>query len=86
MGKPVFLHLDFEQYRPHYMDEDPIEAGVFVLHRMCPPNRKIHFFFSDPTQPVIFYSNNYERMSFSKGYDTYSRNSTLSASYDDTDN
>ncbi|EAR90533.1 hypothetical protein TTHERM_00120790 (macronuclear) [Tetrahymena thermophila SB210] len=64
LGNPVFLHLDFENYRPHYMTPDPEDPEKFVLYRMCPPNRKIYFFFSDPTQPIIYYSKHYPYTAF----------------------
>ncbi|EAR90532.2 hypothetical protein TTHERM_00120780 (macronuclear) [Tetrahymena thermophila SB210] len=63
---PVFLHLDFENYRPHYMDPDPENPNKFILKRMCPPNRRIQFFFSDPTQKVLYYSHDYPSMGFMK--------------------
>ncbi|KAL4468589.1 hypothetical protein ABPG74_005092 [Tetrahymena malaccensis] len=63
---PVFLHLDFENYRPHYMDPDPENPNKFILKRMCPPDRRIQFFFSDPTQKVLYYSHDYPSMSFMK--------------------
>ncbi|KAL4496016.1 hypothetical protein ABPG72_015438 [Tetrahymena utriculariae] len=63
---PVFLHLDFENYRPYYMDPDPENPNKFILKRMCPPDRRIQFFFSDPTQKVLYYSHDYPSMSFMK--------------------
>jgi len=34
-GEPVFLHLDFEDWRPSIME---FKDGKFHLVRMCPPN------------------------------------------------
>ncbi|KAL4496017.1 hypothetical protein ABPG72_015439 [Tetrahymena utriculariae] len=69
LGNPVFLHLDFENYRPHYMSPDPDDPEKFVLFRMCPPNRKIYFFFSDPTQPIVYYSKHYPYTAFKQNND-----------------
>ncbi len=35
-------------------DQNPKEL---FLHRMCPPNRKINFFFSNPLKPQTTYEN-----------------------------
>jgi len=58
-GEPAFLHLDFEDYQPIYMDADPEDKSKFFLYRMCPPNRKISFFFSDPCKNVLYTSKGY---------------------------
>lgn len=63
-GDPVFLHLDFENYRPMYMDKDPEDPSSFVLNRMCPPNRDVCFFFSDPCKNVIYTSTHYKTKRF----------------------
>lgn len=31
---------------------------------MCPPNRRIHFFFTNPCARILFESNDYEKTSF----------------------
>ncbi|EAR90528.1 hypothetical protein TTHERM_00118760 (macronuclear) [Tetrahymena thermophila SB210] len=69
-NKPVFLHLDFENYRPHYMDVDPNNPNRFFVKRMCPPNKKILFFFSDPLKKILYYSLDYETASFSSTQST----------------
>lgn len=46
--------------------EDEEEKGVFVLYKMCPPKSRIHFFFSDPTQPTVFYSKHHPYKAFKK--------------------
>lgn len=48
-SEPVYLHLDFEEYRPILMAKGP---ECFYLVRMCPPNRKVHYFFSNPVLGV----------------------------------
>ncbi|KAL4479127.1 hypothetical protein ABPG72_008957 [Tetrahymena utriculariae] len=63
-GEPAFLHLDFEDYQPIYMDRDPEDPSCFFLNRMCPPNRKITFFFSDPCKNVIYFSKDYKIQEF----------------------
>ncbi|KAL4432711.1 hypothetical protein ABPG74_011532 [Tetrahymena malaccensis] len=63
-GEPAFLHLDFEDYQPIYMDRDPEDPNCFFLNRMCPPNRKITFFFSDPCKNVIYFSKDYKIQEF----------------------
>lgn len=64
MGKSAFLHLDFEDFRPMYMDPDVTDQSRFVLRRMCPPNRKVLFFFTDPCERVLFESSEYERADY----------------------
>ncbi|KAL4468591.1 hypothetical protein ABPG74_005094 [Tetrahymena malaccensis] len=63
-NKPVFLHLDFENYRPHYMDIDPTNPNRFFVKRMCPPNKKILFFFTDPLKEILYYSLDHQTTSF----------------------
>jgi hypothetical protein len=46
---PIYIHLDFEEYRPILMMKGP---ESFYLVRMCPPNRKVHYFFSNPVLGV----------------------------------
>ncbi|CAD8076292.1 unnamed protein product [Paramecium sonneborni] len=48
---PIFLHLDFEQYRPILMNQ---QTNSYYLQRMCPPNKKIHYYFSNPIYDVRF--------------------------------
>ncbi|CAD8150190.1 unnamed protein product [Paramecium pentaurelia] len=48
---PIYLHLDFENYRPMIMEQD---QQIFFLLRMCPPNRKIRYFFSNPFLDIQF--------------------------------
>lgn len=59
LGECTFLHLDFEGYRPICMDKQ--SDGKFALTKMCPPKKKIRFFFSDPTNYVAFSSEHYEK-------------------------
>ncbi|CAD8122767.1 unnamed protein product [Paramecium sonneborni] len=42
---PIFLHVNFDGYRPVLMS--PYQ-GEYHLYRMCPPNQKILYFFSNP--------------------------------------
>lgn len=63
-GEPVFLHLDFENYKPIYMDKDLEDTSIFVLNRMCPPNRRITFFFSDPCKNVMYTSKDSQLQEF----------------------
>jgi len=63
-GEPAFLHLDFEDFKPTNMERDPADPTRFVLRRMCPPNRRIHFFFTNPCTRILFESNDYEKITF----------------------
>lgn len=38
VAEPVFIHIDFEGYRPLLMTKIKDE---FQLYKMCPPNSKI---------------------------------------------
>ncbi|EGR27628.1 leucine rich repeat protein [Ichthyophthirius multifiliis] len=51
-GEPVFLHLDFDNYVPVYMDRDIENPNIFQVYRMCPPNRTVSFFFTDPLKAI----------------------------------
>ncbi|CAD8208269.1 unnamed protein product [Paramecium pentaurelia] len=42
---PIFLHVNFDGYRPVLMSP---HQGEYHLYRMCPPNQKILYFFSNP--------------------------------------
>jgi hypothetical protein len=46
---PVFIHFDFEDYKPVLMSKN---QESFYLYRMCPPNSKVHYFFSNPLLDV----------------------------------
>jgi len=63
-GEPAFLHLDFEDFKPINMEKDPADPTRFVLRRMCPPNRRVHFFFTNPCTRILFESNDYEKITF----------------------
>lgn len=63
-GEPAFLHLDFEDFTPMYMDRDPENSSRFFLFRMCPPNRKVTFFFSDPCKGALYTSKDYPTKEF----------------------
>ncbi|KAL4479133.1 hypothetical protein ABPG72_008963 [Tetrahymena utriculariae] len=63
-GEPAFLHLDFEDYQPFYMEKDQDDQTKFVLYRMCPPGRQISFFFSDPCKNVVYASKDYDKVDF----------------------
>ncbi|EAS06061.2 hypothetical protein TTHERM_00853000 (macronuclear) [Tetrahymena thermophila SB210] len=63
-GEPAFLHLDFEDYQPFYMEKDQDDQTKFILYRMCPPGRQISFFFSDPCKNVVYSSKDYNRVDF----------------------
>jgi len=47
--EPIYLHLDFENYKPILMNKGPEN---FYIYRMCPPNSKVHYFFSNPVLGV----------------------------------
>ncbi|KAL4447089.1 hypothetical protein ABPG74_013941 [Tetrahymena malaccensis] len=57
VGECTFLHFDFEGYRPICMDKQ--SDGKFTLIKMCPPRKKIRFFFTDPTSLVAFTTESY---------------------------
>ncbi|KAL4479131.1 hypothetical protein ABPG72_008961 [Tetrahymena utriculariae] len=63
-SEPAFLHLDFEDFQPMYMDPDPENPARYILRRMCPPNRRILFFFTNPCTKLLFESNDYEKIDF----------------------
>ncbi|KAL4432714.1 hypothetical protein ABPG74_011535 [Tetrahymena malaccensis] len=63
-SEPAFLHLDFEDFQPMYMDRDPENPNRYFLRRMCPPNRQILFFFTNPCTKLLFESNDYEKIDF----------------------
>ncbi|EAS06063.2 hypothetical protein TTHERM_00853020 (macronuclear) [Tetrahymena thermophila SB210] len=63
-SEPAFLHLDFEDFQPMYMDRDPENPTRYFLRRMCPPNRRILFFFTNPCTKLLFESNDYEKIDF----------------------
>ena len=41
--EPVYIHFDFDEYRPWLMEKDA--HGVFFLWKMIPPG-KTHYFYS----------------------------------------
>ena len=51
------------------MDRDIENPNTFISYRMCPPNRAISFFFTDPCKYTLYYSREYEYRNFtiSKG-------------------
>ncbi|CAD8117348.1 unnamed protein product [Paramecium sonneborni] len=53
-NEPIFIHFDFEDYKPLLMTHLNHE---FFLVKMCPPNCDIHYFFTNPIlsvqQPAI---------------------------------
>ncbi|KAL4497331.1 hypothetical protein ABPG72_011266 [Tetrahymena utriculariae] len=59
VGDCTFLHFDFEGYRPICMDKQ--SDGKFILIKMCPPLKKIRFFFTDPTSLVAFTTESYQK-------------------------
>ncbi|CAD8166448.1 unnamed protein product [Paramecium pentaurelia] len=44
-NEPIFIHFDFEEYRPFLMTHLNNE---FFFVKMCPPNQEIHYFFTNP--------------------------------------
>ncbi|CAD8120300.1 unnamed protein product [Paramecium sonneborni] len=42
---PIFLHVNFDGYRPVLMNP---HQGEYHLYRMCPPNQRVLYFFSNP--------------------------------------
>ena len=48
-SEPIFLHLDFDSFRPMIMTK---VDGIFTINRMCPPARKIEYFFSNPMEDI----------------------------------
>ncbi|CAD8069790.1 unnamed protein product [Paramecium sonneborni] len=42
---PIFVHLNFESYKPILMT---LHNGEYSAYRMCPPNYKVTYFFSNP--------------------------------------
>jgi hypothetical protein len=46
---PVFVHIDFEGYRPLLMTQ---VQEQFFLYKLCPPNSKVHYFFSNPIKSI----------------------------------
>lgn len=42
--EPVYIHFDFDEYRPWLMDKDDVH-GSFLLWKMIPPG-KTHYFYS----------------------------------------
>lgn len=47
-----------------YMNRDPDDPTKFILRRMCPPNRRILFFFTNPCVKILFESNDYDKVEF----------------------
>ncbi|KRX10135.1 hypothetical protein PPERSA_08538 [Pseudocohnilembus persalinus] len=54
----IFVHLDFEGNLPILMER---QGNIYVSYRMCPPNRKINFFFSNPITDTIAINDKYEK-------------------------
>ncbi|CAK65071.1 unnamed protein product (macronuclear) [Paramecium tetraurelia] len=44
-NEPIFIHFDFEEYRPLLMT---FLNNEFFYVKMCPPNKEIHYFFTNP--------------------------------------
>ncbi|CAD8112195.1 unnamed protein product [Paramecium sonneborni] len=44
-NEPIFIHFDFEDYRPLLMT---FLNNEFFFIKMCPPNKEIHYFFTNP--------------------------------------
>lgn len=42
--EPVYIHFDFDKYRPWLLEKDP-DHGSFYLWKMIPPG-KSHYFYS----------------------------------------
>ena len=42
------------------MDRDIENSNIFVANRMCPPNRIVTFFFTDPCKNVLYHSREYD--------------------------
>ncbi|CAD8064944.1 unnamed protein product [Paramecium sonneborni] len=42
---PIFVHLNFENYKPVLMT---LHNGEYYTYRMCPPNFRVTYFFSNP--------------------------------------
>lgn len=43
--EPVYIHFDFDEYRPWLMEKDPHHNGHFSIWKMVPPG-KSHYFYS----------------------------------------
>lgn len=43
--EPVYIHFDFDEYRPWLMEKDPSIPGHFLIWKMIPPG-KSHYFYS----------------------------------------
>ncbi|CAD8157226.1 unnamed protein product [Paramecium octaurelia] len=44
-SEPIFIHFDFDDYKPYLMT---FLNGAFFFVKMCPPNRSIKYFFTNP--------------------------------------
>ncbi|CAD8078083.1 unnamed protein product [Paramecium primaurelia] len=44
-SEPIFIHFDFDDYQPYLMT---FLNGEFFFVKMCPPNRSIKYFFTNP--------------------------------------
>ncbi|CAD8097939.1 unnamed protein product [Paramecium sonneborni] len=44
-SEPIFIHFDFDDYKPYLMT---FLNGEFFFVKMCPPNRSIKYFFTNP--------------------------------------
>lgn len=49
-SEPLFIHLEVDNYRPILMTK--LESG-FIYYRVCPPNRRTQYFFSNPIEEVF---------------------------------
>lgn len=41
--EPVYIHFDFDQYRPWLLDKDE-DDGTFIIWKMIPPGRCYYFY------------------------------------------
>ncbi len=47
---PIFLHIDFEEFRPFILEKSEFDEKLYFCLRMVPPSRAVQFFFSNPLQ------------------------------------
>ncbi|KAM3145067.1 hypothetical protein pb186bvf_002742 [Paramecium bursaria] len=47
---PIFIHFQFEDFRPTLMEQ---YDDYSEIHKMCPPNQQIRYFFSCPTMGIL---------------------------------
>lgn len=43
ISEPVYIHFDFDEYRPWLMEKDE-DDGVFYIWKMVPPGKSLYFY------------------------------------------